>query len=153
MTNSIVPLGKDENIISNYELAYSLVFFFIKSQFSVTNKRFIGVVPNLFWIIPVGQQDISYPLNNIATVASSTHIDIKKLLFGVIVSLAGISLKSLAGLMIVAFGMFLVVASFQAIIVIRNSAGTRIVYGIAPWEQSQARKLVDDLNRAIVDRL
>jgi hypothetical protein len=153
MTNSIVSLGRNESVVSNYQLAYSLILFFLKSQFSVTNKRLIAVVPNLFLIVPVGQQDVSYPLNNIATVACSTNLNVKKLLGGTILALVGVSMKSFLGIIILLFGIIIAVSGFETVILIRNNSGARIVYSIAPWESDRAREIVDDLNQVIAENL
>jgi hypothetical protein len=153
MTNSIVPLGKNESVVSSYQLAYSLTLFFLKSEFSVTTKRFIAVVPNLFLIIPIGQQDVSYPLNNIATVACSTDLRVKKLLGGTFLVLVGISMKSFLGVLLLFLGIITAISSFQTIILIRNNSGARIVYSIAPWESDRARKIVDELNQSIAENL
>jgi hypothetical protein len=153
MTNSIVPLGRNESVVSSYQLAYSLILFFLKSQFSVTTKRFIAVVPNLFLFVPVGRQDVSYPLNNIATVACSTELRIKKLLGGTILALIGISMQSFLGFIVFFFGAIIAISSFQTVILIRNNSGARILYSIAPWESDRARKVVDELNQTIADNL
>lgn len=140
--SSVVSLGKNESLVSEYQLAYSLTTFFIKSSFTVTDKRFITVFPSLILgIIPVGKTDISYPLRNIATVACHTEIVFPKLIFGIILFLVGFSIlsQSFIGFLVLAFGIILVVSSFTTVIVVRNNAGARQVYSIAPWEKAKDR--------------
>ena len=54
-------LGQDETVQKEYEFSYSLLLFFLKSHFWLTNKRLIVNAPNVFLFIPTGNDTVTYP--------------------------------------------------------------------------------------------
>lgn len=147
-----ISLGKDENIISNHILSYSLVLFFIKSAFDITNKRLIGQVPNLLWIFPIGKNNVTYPLKNIAGVRIDNKISFKKLILGIILVLIGLS-KISSLFIILLIGILLVISSFEVLLVVQNNSGASISYVVSPLEKNKAQQLVNKLNQVIADNI
>lgn len=147
-----IALGKNENVISNNILSYSLVLFFIKCTFDITNKRLVGQVPNLFWIFPIGTNNVTYPLKNIAGVKIDNKISIKRLIVGILLVLIGISkLSSL--FIILLIGILLVISSYEIFLVVQNNSGASISYAVSPLEKSKAQQLVNELNQVIADNV
>jgi hypothetical protein len=66
-------LGKDERIIKEATFTANLILFWLKANYTLTNKRVTGHTPNtLLGLIPLGKAQIAQPLKTIASVASST---------------------------------------------------------------------------------
>jgi hypothetical protein len=147
-----VNLTSEESVLSEYELAYSLLFFFIKSKFALTNKRFLAKIPNFIFLFPFGSNDVTYPLNGIVNVKLSTKLRFFRLLIGVVLALIGIS--NLNYILLLLVGAFLILMSYEVIIVIQTSAGSGLlVYPVSWFDKVNAQKLVNELNQAIAERL
>lgn len=150
--NNQTILGKDETLISENILSYSLVLFFIKCTFDITNKRLIGQVPNLLWIFPIGKNNVTYPLKNISGVKIDNKISFKRLIIGIILIL--LSLSALSSLFIfLLIGILLVISSFEIFLVIQNNSGSSISYAVSPLEKNKAQQFVNKLNQVIADNI
>src|SRR5436309_7022952 len=87
-----VILAKDEIVRAVGEFFVSNVFVYLKLNLVLTNKRLAGEKPNTFLgFIPVGTEKVSYPLNNVAGVNTSTRIAPLVHIFGVLLVIGGIS--------------------------------------------------------------
>lgn len=147
-----IDLSADERIIGEYDLSYSALFSFIKSNFDITNKRLMITTPNTFGIIPIGKNSSTYPLNNISRVKMERKIHIKTFLIGlVIIFITLADLKELFLLLLV--GIAVIIGSLETSISIQNNAGRGIRYSISPLEKGKANDLIDKLNRAIADSI
>src|SRR5204862_6530399 len=70
-----VILAKDEIVRAVGEFFVSNVFVYLKLNLVLTTKRLAGEKPNTFLgSIPVGTEKVSYPLNNVAGLNTSTRI-------------------------------------------------------------------------------
>lgn len=145
-------LSKDEEIIGQYDLSYSAIFSFAKSNFDITNKRLIVKTPNTFGIIPIGKNSSTYPLNNISRVKIDRKINIKVFLIGCLVLFITLcDFKHLFLLFLIGIGT--IVASMETSISIQNNAGRGIKYNISPFEGGMAKDLIHKLNKAIADSM
>ncbi|MBD0328169.1 MAG: hypothetical protein ICV68_17230, partial [Pyrinomonadaceae bacterium] len=140
-------LGQDETIQQEYHFSYSLLLFFLKSHFCITNKRLIVNYPNVFFVIPIGNSTVTYPLRNIGGVKTKTEFKFMSLLVGVALLLIGLSdLKSL-GLFLILFGVCLVIGAFRTVIAVASSGTGAVTYSHLPWEAADAQKMINELNQ------
>jgi len=152
MSEQTFTLGKDETIVSKNILSFSVILFFIKSSFEITNKRLVGQIPNLLWIFPVGKNTVTYPLKSISGVRIDNRFSFKKLIVGIILVLIGLSkLSSL--FIILLLGIFILISSFEIFFVIQNTAGATMKYAVSPLEKAKAQQLINELNQIIVDNV
>lgn len=147
-----VNLSSDENVLSEYEFARSLVLFFVKSKFALTNKRLLAKIPNVFLLVfPFGSDDVTYPLSGIVNVKLSTKLKFITLFLGVVFILVGLS--NLHNILFLLIGVFLLVLSYEVVVLIQTSAGSGLIsMPISPFEKANAQKLVDELNHAVMER-
>ncbi|MFG6146828.1 hypothetical protein [Halobacillus sp. B23F22_1] len=83
-----LPLGKDEEITSSERFTTNLVLSWLKTDFSLTNKRLIGFQPNtLLGVFPLGKSEVTYPLKNVASVGVSTKLHVRRFIIGLILVL------------------------------------------------------------------
>ena len=152
MSEQTFTLGKDETIVSKNILSFSVILFFIKSSFEITNKRLVGQIPNLLWIFPVGKNTVTYPLKSVSGVRIDNRFSFKKLIVGIILVLIGLSkLSSL--FIILLLGIFILISSFEIFFVIQNTAGATMKYAVSPLEKAKAQQLINELNQIIVDNV
>ncbi|MBP3041701.1 hypothetical protein J9303_19865, partial [Bacillaceae bacterium Marseille-Q3522] len=87
-----IALGKDEVVKKSEHFTSNLVLAWLKTSFSLTNKRIIGNEPNtVFGLIPLGVKEVTYPLKNVASVSVSTKFHFKRFVLGIILILLGLS--------------------------------------------------------------
>lgn len=147
--NINVPLGQDEKVITQYTFSYSPLLFFLKSHFWLTNKRVIVYAPNVLWIIPTGADTVTYPLRNIQSVQTRNKLNFILLGLGVMLILVGLS-NFPNYFIFLLVGILFIVNSFQAVIAV-TSGVTVTPYRLVPWEASIAKKLINELNQALVE--
>ncbi|SFD46584.1 hypothetical protein [Clostridium uliginosum] len=152
MSEQTFALGKDEKIVSKNLLSFSLILFFIKSSFEITNKRLVGQVPNLLWIFPIGKNTVTYPLKNIAGVRLDNKFSLKRFIIGLILIFIGLS--NFSSLFIVfIIGIFVLISTFEIFFVVQNTAGATMSYAVSPLEKAQAQQLINELNQIIADNV
>lgn len=146
-------LAQGESIRSSAGLLVSNVWLYLKLQVAVTNKRLVGERPNtLLGFIPVGTQKISYPLNNIAGVQTSTRIAVLPLLLGLLFLLAGLASLKDGGLWAVLIGALLLVYCYQAQLTVQNSGGGTIHHRISVFNKTAAQDFAQQVNTIIAER-
>ena len=141
-------VGADEKIERSDSLALSLLLFFLKIDVALTNKRVVGQWPNTFLgLIPVGSNNVTYPVTSIASVAVSTKIRVVSLIVGIVLALAGLN----GSLIILIIGVLLIGNAFYAAFEITNTAGQKIGHQMAFWEKGKAQALANDINTVLVN--
>ncbi|MEH1783443.1 hypothetical protein [Nostoc sp.] len=145
------PLGQDETIQKEYEFSDSLLLFFLKSHFWLTNKRLIVNAPNVFLVIPTGNDTVTYPLRAIGGVKTKTELKFMSLMGGVALFLIGLSLIKSVGILLILLGVPSIIGAFRTLIVVA-SGGTGVVeYSHLPWEAGNAKKMIKELNQLIAE--
>lgn len=145
-------LTKDESVIKEGSFMQSALLFFLKSNFVLTNKRLLGTYTNTFFIFPVGKNNVTYPLNNIAGVRLDTKTNIVLLIFGALLALGGIISLKASGIVSIVLGILLILASIKTIIVIQNTGGASMSHAIAPMDKAAANEFIQAVNNAIVEK-
>ncbi len=151
-----VVLAPGETVAAAGEYRVSNILFFLRWRMAVTNRRLIGRTPNtILGIIPLGSNQVSYPLANIAGVATRRAYSVISFLIGLILLLAG--LGSLggpnsspgAGIILIVLGLLALVATIRVSIQVTNSGGQKIAHGIALSDRSAAQSFVNKVNTTI----
>lgn len=148
-------LIKKETIINEFFLRHSLIFFFLTSQFVLTDKRLLGKINNVFWIIPTGTQNVTYLLDNIAGVRLGEKTKIKSLVFSLLILLTGLAfLKSFMylGFVLVLLGKIGIVDSRQKIIVVEDKKGTIMSYSVSRMNKTKVNELINVINNTIAKK-
>lgn len=147
-----ISLAQDESLLQEYEFSYSVLFFFLKSYFWLTNKRLIVNYPNIFFLFVTGRDTVTFPLRTIGGVRTYTDKNFFFLLFGGMLFFSGIgTLKEGFGFILFLMGVVLLMASFQAIISVGSAGTTGTLYSHVPWETAKAKKMINQLNQLIAD--
>jgi len=162
-----ISLIKDENILNEVELRKSYIPFIPKSKFALTNKRVLGEYINvLLWIIPIGKNLVTYPLNQVSGVRIDTKFELKEFIIGLIVTFVGfIFLGSgftgfsfitlmfiIIGIIIIALGIIGIIGSFKALLVIQSSAGAAMPLQVIKADKNKAMEFVNSVNNALAER-
>jgi len=148
------PLAQDETVQKEYEFSYSLLLFFLKSHFWLTNKRLIVNAPNVFLFIPTGNNTVTYPIRHIGGVKTKTNLKFISLLIGVallLIGLSSISSSAGIGILLILLGIVFIIAAFQTVIVVVSSGTGEVIYSHLPWEAADAKKMINDLNLIVAE--
>lgn len=146
-------LGKDEQLIREDTFTANLILFWLKANYSLTNKRVTGHTPNTFLgILPLGTAQVAQPLKTIASVISSTEFHFGRLLLGlVLLGVGWFGIGGIIGIVIGIFGLVNVLNSYTATFVITNNAGQSNGYEISILEKSKVQDFVNQCNTVIAD--
>jgi len=146
-----IVLASEERVVSNVSLITSNLTPWVKLNLVLTNRRLAGKNPNfLLGLIPTGSSSVTYPLSNIAGVATNTRISILGLIFGAIFVLVGITdLRAVLSLVI---GVVLLLNAFYADIQVTNSGGAKLSHRVSIFNKGAAESFVHEVNTAIAER-
>ncbi len=145
-------LGKDEQKIKEATFTANLILFWLKANYVLTNKRITGHTPNtLLGLIPLGQAQVSQPLNTVASVTSSTKFSFIRLLIGLILVIAGFALIGSFGIILLILGAVNILNCYTATFVVTNNGGQSVGYEISILEKSKVVEFVDEINTVIAD--
>lgn len=150
-----IALGKDETVTKSETFTQNLVLSWLKTDFSLTNKRIIGKNPNtLFGMIPLGNQEITFPLKNVASVGVSTKLHLRRLIFGLIILFMGLGMFNsslLGGLIVTLIGAIPLLNCYTSKFVISNTAGQPVGVQISILEKDKIEKFANEVNISISD--
>lgn len=148
-------LNKDEKLIREDIFTTNLLLAWMKSVFSLTSKRIIGHTPNtLLGIIPLGRNEITYPLKNVAGVGCSTKFHLKRFIIGAILTPVGIAMiqnPSVISICILLLGALLLLNSYTSTFIITNNAGNAPIIELSILEKSKVQNFVAEINNKIAD--
>lgn len=149
--------ANSETKIKESSFTPSLVLFWLKANYVLTNKRITGETPNTFLgIIPFGTKQIAQPLKTIASVENSTKFHFLRLAFGVLLILmaeSGLSKDtesaSASFFIFSIFGLINLANCYTSTLKISNTGGQTQEYEISILEKSKVKNFVDRTNREI----
>jgi hypothetical protein len=148
-----IALGKDEEKSVSEKFTTNLVLSWLKTDFSLTNKRLVGFQPNtLLGVFPLGKSEVTYPLKNIASVGVSTEFHLKRFILGIILVLVGLGMfgdSFLGGLILLAIGALPLLNSFTSTMVITNNGGQTVGIEISILEKDKVQQFVNKVNVGI----
>ena len=146
-------LAKDEEQIRNDSFTANLILFWLKANYTLTNKRVTGDSPNtLFGLIPLGSKEFSQPLKTVASVSTSTQFQLKVFIVGLILIGTGIAfINSILGIVLLVLGVINILNSYTAVFLVTNNAGQSEGYRISILEQAKVKSFVDQVNTVIAD--
>lgn len=146
-------LAREESKVRTDSFTANLILFWLKANYTLTNKRVTGESPNTFLgLIPLGNNEFSQPLKTIASVSSSTQFKFKVFIFAMLLLIAGIAMiDSIVGFILLFFGAINLLNSYTAIFLVTNNAGQSEGYEISILEQSKVKEFVDQVNTVIAD--
>jgi len=144
-----------ENLQKNLVLraAPSVLTGYMKSQFTVDDKQFVGVIPNtLLGVIPLGSKKTTYLLRQISGVQIDNGFLVLNMLLGVLLVIMGISV------MFTNSGFWGIVATVSGIIMFQSGKATTISvatsggickYSVAFWERKKTNAFVEEFNKLL----
>ena len=146
-----IVLGKDENVIREDVFTTNLALFWLKSNFSLTNKRVTGQSPNtLFGLIPLGKHDIAQPLKNITSIACSTKFYIGRLVLGLFLIFIGIAIQNIYSLIILILpGLILLLNSYTTTMQIASNNVSAQTFEISILEKAKVESFVTQMNTTV----
>jgi len=148
-------LGKDEEKIREDVFTANLILFWLKANYTLTNKRVTGHTPNTFLgLIPLGNAQVAQPLKTIASVISSTKFHFGRLLIGLILLIAGFAMfgsSFIVAIILIVLGLVNILNCYTATFVITNNAGQSTGYEISILEKDKVQNFVNEVNTIIAD--
>ena len=151
-----VTLATGEELLGSGRFRVSNILFFIWWNMVVTNRRVVGRVPNtILGVIPLGFNQVSYPLANVAGVGVRRAYSVVLLVIGVFLILAGLSSfgspsgSGGGGVGLLILGVLGVLGAFKNAIQVTNSGGDHISHGVSYFDRAAAETFVQQVNTII----
>ncbi len=142
-------LLKDEKEIKKTAFATNLLLFWLKADFTLTNKRVLWKAPNtLLGLIPLGKNNLSQPLNTIASVFSSTKFYFKRFILAIIFLVIAYSMSNILFLIL---GVVNLLNSYTATLVINNNGGKSLWCEVSIIDKSKVEAFVNEVNVQMAD--
>ncbi len=143
-------LLKDEKEIKKTAFATNLLLFWLKADFTLTNKRVLWKAPNtLLGLIPLGKNNLSQPLNTIASVFSSTKFYFKRFILAIIFFIFAFS--SPFPIFFSILGLMNLLNSYTARLVINNNGGQSLWCEVSIIDKSRVEAFVNEVNIQMAD--
>lgn len=121
---NIENLAVGETEIASVSVRPSPLLFWLKVNLHASEKRIVGRSPNTFMgVIPVGSENLMFPLKQVAGLTVSTRVKPIRVIFGALLFIGGLSSFAKGGFLLALLGAALVVAGIQAVLVIQNTGG------------------------------
>ena len=153
-----MEMGHDERELDAMTVRTNLVFFWLKTNLILTNRRVAGAVPNtVLLLFPVGRKDTTQPLNRISNVSFESKFKVIQA-FGALLFLA-FAVTNGAGTAgdIVTVVLYLIIAavlaawSWVATINLSDSSGQGQKIPVSVLDKAEVERFTGVVNRALAD--
>ena len=105
----------------------SYLTFYLKASITLEGVFIKTSNPNtILKVIPLGSQNKTIPVDQVASVDSSFRLDFKSFAWGIIFALIGLSMMQnsfIGGLILAAYGVLTVLSAFQTLLVLHLTSG------------------------------
>ena len=135
----------------------NIIMPWIKAQMMCSSTRFVFRDPNmLLGVIPVGGNENSMPLRNIASVSTSTKSHVGRLLAGLILLILGFTFMGQGGGALVAGLIALVLAvsffanTMDAVLVVQNAAGGFQSLQVSIFDKAKLETFKNEFNNRLM---
>lgn len=119
-----------------------------------STTRFVFKSPNtLLGLIPVGTNENTIPLRNVASVSSNVTFRAGRFILGLLLLIIGFSTLLGLGLLLVPLSILILLASFPTSLQVQNPAGGSTTIDVSPLEKEKLKIFVQELqNRVFADQ-
>ena len=142
----------------NVSVRSSIVFYWLKTKFSLTESMVVGNSPNtIFGLIPVGRNEVSQPLNRISRVQVSTKVEPGSLVIGALLVLLSLMLFSnglsagsiLLGLLMLVAAVAAFAMSYRAEFIITDNGGGKQQVLVSPLDKEEIQRFAQAVNERL----
>jgi len=148
-------LGKEEGVIKESVFRPNLVLSWLRSEMTITNKRVLGFSRNtLLGVIPLGKNEISFPLKNISSVSVSSKFYISRFIIGLILVLIGLSSIAdsfFSGLLFIFVGALPLANSFVSRLIISPNSGNPTKLDVTFLDKDTIQSFSNQVNVTITE--
>ena len=152
---TIDSFATGETVIARQSFSPSPVLFWLKTELSVTEKRITGRQPNTFaGVVPLGSAEVLFPLKQVSSISVDTQIKPVKMLLGVVMVIAGLSMfgdSFFAGLLVLLIGAVLFMSGLTCALTVTNNAGVKNEVIATLFEKNKLQGFVAQAQRHLID--
>ena len=152
---TIDSFAAGETVIARESFSPSPVLFWLKTELSVTEKRITGRQPNTFaGVVPLGSSNVLFPLKQVSAINVDTHIKPIKMLLGVVLVIAGLSMfgsSFFGGLLVLLIGAVVFTSGLTCALTITNNAGGTTEVVATLFEKTKLQAFAGQAQRHLLD--
>ncbi len=135
----------------------SFLTFYMKGSISIADRMIQLSIPNtVLKLIPLGSYKRSVPVNQISSVETSFSLNIKALIFGIILLCVGFGIitdQVVPGIVALILGLNSALSAFQTFLLITLTSGKVEGASFIIFEKSKAVEIADTINQMIANRM
>ncbi|MGY3725193.1 hypothetical protein SAMN05421767_1252 [Granulicatella balaenopterae] len=142
-----------------YKISFitSVLTYYLKGEVSI-DDNFIKITnPNtILKCIPLGANDTSIPVNQLASVDSSFSLDLKSLVINFVIAFVGLGVKEsnfLLGVVMVLLGIGGMINAFQTIMTFRTTSGEMVMMNVVVFEKEKVIECKEKVETLLVSHL
>lgn len=147
---SNLTFAPGETNICEAQFSPSLLLFWLKADMAVTNRRFVARRPNtLLGVIPLGYQDVAFPLHNVASAGAAVRFSLWRAIIGALLAIGGLGSLSSNGavaIIILLIGLSLLANAASASLVLTNNGGGVSELHVSVLQKSKLEQFRDQVN-------
>lgn len=141
-----------ETNVTEAQFSPSVVLFWLRTSVGVSSTRIVTHEPNtILGVIPLGYNDRTYPLRQVAGVQVNAKASVARFLLGLILFFTGISLltKSPLGIFLVLIGVALLANAMSAAMIIQNSGGGLSGVRVSIFQKKKLEAFREEVNQRV----
>lgn len=134
----------------------SYLTFYLKGEFGLDGDFVKLKVPNtILKVIPLGAENKTVAVTQIASVDNSFKLEFKPFLVGVLISILGLNMLGgnfVTGLAILLYGVLSAISSFQTVLSVNTTAGQSLKISFVIFEKAKALGVKETIEKIIAQR-
>ena len=149
---SNLQFAPGETNVAEESFWLSILFFWLKARMGVSSTRIVVRAPNTFLVIPVGSNQATYPLHNVAGVSVNTKFHVPRFILGLvlfIVSLALFASSVIAAVILLILSLAIISGSMRAALAIQNSGGSISYVQVSLLQKSKLQQFGEEINQRL----
>lgn len=151
--SNILNFAPGETNIVERGFSPSVILFWLKTSIGVSSTRIMTRVPNtVLGLIPLGAEDATYPLANVAGVGVNTKFSVGRLVFGLVFLFLGFGLigdTALLGLILLLLSISMLANTMSATLNISNNAGGVSSVQVSILEKAKLENFREEINQRL----
>ena len=133
----------------------SYLTFYLKASITLEGVFIKTSNPTILKVIPLGSQNKTIPVEQVASVDDSFSLDFKSFAWGVIFTILGFSMMGnsfVGGLILAAYGVLTVLSAFQTLLVLNLTSGGSHVISAVVFEKANLENCKETIEALILNR-
>ncbi|WP_147802387.1 hypothetical protein [Alkalicoccus halolimnae] len=150
-----LKLGTKESLRREHAFHPNIILFWLRHRLYLSDRRFMGFKRNtLFWVFPMGKQEITYPVRNLVSVNVYTKFYFFRFVIGCFLLFASLILLESAltnAFIVLGLALFPLLHCFVSRLEVSPSNGDRQIIDVNILERQELQNFANEVNIVIAE--